>query len=80
MNRQTVRITVDIPVRLYRTLKIQAAVRGSSTSELILSGIQQTLSQAEGPGTNRVSFPLIVSDGPKVDLTSEQIYDHVEVP
>jgi hypothetical protein len=30
--------------------------------------------------TPEVKFPLIASDGPKVDLTNEQIYEHIEFP
>jgi hypothetical protein len=32
------------------------------------------LAQGHRPRAKRVQFPLIVSDGPKVDLTNEQIY------
>jgi hypothetical protein len=32
------------------------------------------------PRSRRVQFPLIGSDGPKVSLTNEQIYDLIEFP
>jgi hypothetical protein len=34
--------------------------------------------EGKRPRSRRVKFPLIVSDGPKVDLTNEQIYEHLE--
>ncbi len=32
------------------------------------------------PRPQRVRFPLIVSKGPKVNVTNERIYEHVEFP
>ena len=80
MKKQAVRTTVDIPVSLYRRLKAQAAARGRSVRELILLGVRVTLAEGKRPRSRRVKFPLIVSVGPKVDLTNEQIYEHVEFP
>lgn len=36
--------------------------------------------QEQKPRSRRVQFPLFGSDGPKVDLTNEQIYDYIEFP
>jgi hypothetical protein len=80
MKEDSVRTTVDIPAPLYRKLKEQAAVRGSSVRELVLAGVKNVLLQGQRPRPKRVHFPLIVSKGPKVDLTNEQIYQHVEFP
>jgi hypothetical protein len=80
MKKQAVRTTVDIPVSLYRKLKAQAAAQGRSVRELILLGVRVTLVEGKRPRSGRVKFPLIVSDGPKVDLTNEQIYEHIEFP
>ncbi|MGD0568099.1 MAG: hypothetical protein ABSA78_06810 [Candidatus Sulfotelmatobacter sp.] len=80
MKSQTVRTTVDIPTGLYRRLKLQAAARGCSARELILVGIRRALSQEEPSKANRVRFPLIDSQGAKVDLSNEQMYDYVEFP
>lgn len=80
MKKQAVRTTVDIPTSLYRKLKAQAAAQGRSVRELILSGVRVTLVEGKRPRSRRVKFPLIVSDGPKVDLTNEQIYEHIEFP
>jgi hypothetical protein len=80
MKRDSVRTTVDIPVPLYRKLKEQAAAKGSSVRELVLAGVRVILLNGQRPQSKKVQFPLIRSKGPKVDLTSEQIYEHVEFP
>ena len=80
MKQDSVRTTVDIPTPLYRKLKAQAAANGRSVGELVLAGVRTVLLQGQRPRPKRVQFPLIVSDGPKVDLTNEQIYEHVEFP
>jgi len=80
MRPDAIRTTVDIPASLYRRLKQQAAAQGRSVRELILGGIRRTLLEGKRPRSQRVRFPLIVSSGPKVNLTSEQIYEHVEFP
>ena len=80
MKQECVRTTVDIPAPLYRKLKEQAAARGHSVRELVLAGIRSVLLQGQRPRPKRVQFPLIVSEGPKVDLSSEQIYEHVKFP
>jgi hypothetical protein len=80
MKSESVRTTVDIPASLYRRLKEQAAAQGRSVRDLILSGVKITLLEGKRPRTKRVSFPLIVSEGPKVDLSNEQIYERIEFP
>ena len=80
MKETAVRTTVDIPASLYRKLKEQAAAQGRSVRELILLGVRVTLLEKKGPRSRRVNFPLIVSKGPKVNLTNEQVYEHVEFP
>jgi hypothetical protein len=80
MKQQAVRTTVDIPTSLYRRLKQQAAAQGRSVRELILAGARSTLLEGKRPRTKRVRFPLIVSKGPRVDLTNEHIYEHIEFP
>ena len=80
MKKQAVRTTVDIPAPLYRKLKAQAAAQGRSVRELILVGVRVTLAEGKRPRSKRVKFPLIVSQGPKVNLTNEQIYEHIEFP
>ena len=80
VKEQAVRTTVDIPASLYRKLKEQAAAQGRSIRDLILLGVRVTLIEGKRPRSKRVKFPLIASDGPKVDLTNEQIYEHIEFP
>ena len=80
MKEQAIRTTVDIPASLYRKLKEQAAAQGRSIRELILLGVRVTLIEGKRPRAKRVKFPLIASDGPKVDLTNEKIYEHIEFP
>lgn len=80
MKEPAVRTTVDIPASLYRKLKVLAAAQGRSVRELILLGVRITLVQGKHPRSRSVKFPMIVSDGPKVDLTNEQIYEHLEFP
>jgi len=80
MKEQAVRTTVDIPASLYRKLKEQAAAQGRSVRELILLGLRFSLVKGRHPRSARVKFPLILSKGPKVNLTNEQIYEHVEFP
>lgn len=80
MKEESVRTTVDIPGPLYRKLKEQAAARGASVRELVLAGVRSVLLQGQRPTPKRVKFPLIASKGPKVNLTNEQIYEHVEFP
>ena len=80
MKQDSVRTTVDIPVPLYRKLREQAAARGHSIRELVLAGVRSVLLQGQRPRPKRVRFPLIVSEGPKVELTDEQIYGRVEFP
>jgi hypothetical protein len=80
MKQESIRTTVDIPAPLYRKLKEQAAARGESIRELVLAGVKSVLLQAQRPRRRRARFPLIASEGPKVYLTNEQIYEHVEFP
>ena len=80
MKQEIVRTTIDIPAPLYRKLKEQAAASGHSIRELVLAGVGKALLQGRRPRSKRVRFPLIVSAGPKVALTNEQIYEHVEFP
>lgn len=80
MKQESIRTTVDIPAPLYRKLKEQAAARGYSIRELVLAGLKSVLLQGQRPRPKRVRFPLIVSEGPKVDITNEQIYERVEFP
>jgi len=80
MKSDSVRTTVDIPAPLYRKLKEQAAVKGSSVRKLVLEGIRTILLGSPRPRHKRVRLPLIASKGPKISLTNSDIYEHVEFP
>jgi len=80
VKQDSIRTTVDIPASIYRRLKAQAAANGRSVRELVLAGVHSVLLQERRPRPQRVQFPLIVSSGPKVELTNEQMYEHVEFP
>jgi hypothetical protein len=80
MKEESVRTTVDIPRPLCRKVKQQAAAKGCSVRELVPSGVKTVLLQGQRPRPKRVRFPLIVSEGPKVNLTNEPIYEHLEFP
>jgi hypothetical protein len=80
MKQDSVRTTIDIPVPLYRKLKEQAAASGKSVRELVLTGVRAVVLEPRKVKSKRVQFPLIVSDGPKIDLTNEQIYELIELP
>ena len=80
MKQQSIRTTVDIPAPLYRKLKEQAAAKGHSIRELVLAGVRTVLLEGQRPRAKKAQFPLIVSEGAKVNVTNEQIYEHVEFP
>ncbi len=80
MKPESVRTTVDIPAPLYRKLKAQAAAQGCSARELILRGMERVVLNPRQPARQRVQFPLIRSQGPKVRLSNQQMYEHVEFP
>lgn len=80
MKEESIRTTVSIPASLYRKLKASAAARGRSIRELILAGLKTVLVESQRPRPQRVQFPLIVSKDPKVEVTNERIYEHVEFP
>ena len=80
MKLKAIRTIVDFPTPLYRKLKELAAAQCRSVHELILAASKRALLDKKHRQTKRVRFPLIVSAGPKVDLTNEQIYEYVQFP
>jgi hypothetical protein len=80
MKPESVRTTVDIPAPLYRRLKAQAAAQGCSARELILRGMERVVLNPRQPARRSVQFPLIRSQGSKVRISNEQMYEHVEFP
>ena len=76
----SVRTTVDIPAPLYRRLKQQAAAQGRSVRQLVVAGVENVLRESKRPRRRRLRLPVIVSKGPKVNVTNEQIYGDIEFP
>jgi hypothetical protein len=79
MKPDFVRTTVDIPTPLYRKLKQRAAAEETSIRRLVISGVENVLLDQKAPG-RRARLPVLVSKGPKVNLTNEQIYGGIEFP
>jgi hypothetical protein len=71
---------VDIPAPLYEQLKDRAAASGLSVDELLVEGAEKVLVESQKAKPYRVKFPLIDSDGPKIDLTNERMYEEIEFP
>jgi hypothetical protein len=78
MKPKAIRTTADIPTPLYRRLKKEAAAQGRSVREMILAGVKASLMESKRPRTKRVRFPLIVSEGPKIDHSNERICKRIE--
>jgi hypothetical protein len=78
--KKAIRTTVDVPAVLHRKLKAQAEAQGMSVQELIVLGLHSVLLHEKRFRGRRVKFPLIVSEGLMVELTYDQIYEHVEFP
>jgi hypothetical protein len=78
--KKSVRIVFEIPASLHRQLERHASDTGKSVRELLLDGAKQAVSKSKQAGSKRVDFPLFGSDGPKIDLTNEQIYELIEFP
>lgn len=80
MKEKAVRIEITVPAQLYRRLLKLAAAKGYSLQELVVSGVEKILIDRGRLSSRRLRFPLIVSEGPKVDLTNEEIYEQVGFP
>lgn len=79
MKSDSVRTTVDIPSGVYRRLKARAAAMDCSVRELVLVGIRAAL--LETPRRRKRSgLPSFGGKSPKVNLTNEMIYEHIEFP
>ena len=74
------RTTVDIPDPTYRKLRVEAARRGCSVKELVLTSVTKELHKGHAKG-RRVQPPLIRSSQPgTLDLTNEEIYEIIPFP
>ena len=66
------RTTVDLPAELMRAAKVAAADRGMTLKELVIKALTREVAAGVNDG-QRVTFPLIKSDGPRVDMTYSDI-------
>lgn len=80
MKQRVIRTTVGIPASLYRRLKDRASAQGKSVREVILASVRAAVWERRHSKATPVRFPLIASDGPKVNLTNEQIYSYIQFP
>jgi hypothetical protein len=80
MPQDAIRTTVDIPAPMYRKLKEQAAQQGCSVRDLLLNGVERVLLHPQRPRRRTVRFPLIDTKGPKVELSSQRLYELIEFP
>ena len=63
----------------HRKLKEQAAQQGRSVLDLPRSA-ETVLPHPQRPNKKTARFPLIDSIGPKVELTSDRLYELIEFP
>ncbi len=73
--RRGIRVTIEIPPDTYRRLKKEREVRGCTLRDSLLSAAGNCLAGAQFQMQRRIKLPLIVSAGPKVNVTNEQIYE-----
>ena len=75
------RTTVDIPDAIYRQLKSDAAMRGSSVRELILERITKSPPQQDTQESGHFTFPAIESRDPgSLKLGPEGVYEYIPFP
>src|SRR5271157_682237 len=83
MKPTAVRTSIDIPQDLHRRLHEAAARKGCSARKLILLGLERAVEEnkVERP-KRRLSLdpPLIRPSGRRIDLTSEEIHDLIQLP
>ena len=76
MKPDSVRTSVDIPRKLHRKLREEAAKRGCSARSLILTAIEQTVtSSAPRKGRLKIDRPILAGRRKPFSLTNEEIYE-----
>jgi len=76
MKPDTVRTSVDIPRNLHRRLRQEAARRGCSARQLILTAIEQTVAAPPSKkGRVIIDRPLIAGRRKPFSLTNDEIYE-----
>lgn len=74
------RTTLDLPDTLFRTLKTQAAMDGTTLKDLVVRLIEHGLAApAEAPTVKRAPFPVLV-DGPlgsppQAFMSNQKLYE-----
>ena len=75
------RITVDMPDKLYRRLKTRAAKEGRSVKTLILRGVQDELRAGGTKRRGSVKLPIVRSKKPgSVILNNARLYEIIPFP
>jgi len=76
MKAKSVRTSVDIPRDLHRRLKEEAARRGCSARQLIVSAIEQTVAPEKKKRTRLIlERPLLAGSRKPTAITNEEIYE-----
>jgi hypothetical protein len=77
MKPDSVRTSIDIPRKLHRKLREEAAKRGYSARSFILAAIEQTVAApAPRKGRLKLDRPLLDDGSRKMSaITSEEIYE-----
>jgi hypothetical protein len=72
------RSTLDLPDELYRRLKAEAALRGTTVKEIVRNAVEREigLAGATGEKKRRVRFPVLNSSAPgSLRITNREIDD-----
>ena len=83
MNKGTIRTSIDLPRDLHRRLHERAARAGCSARQLILECIERAVNEPKPVRPKRrlsLDMPIVPSRGKPFDLTSEAIYDLIDLP
>jgi len=83
MDKDTVQLSLDIPVALHRRLHQAAARQGCSAGEMIFRAIERTVQEVapqRGKKRLRLDPPIVPSTGKPFDLSNTQIYDLIDFP
>lgn len=83
MKPDSVRTSLDLPRDLHRRIHETAARKGCSARSLILQSIERAVEETKSLRPRRrlkLTPPLIRPAGRRIDLTSEQIYEFINLP
>ncbi len=83
MESKSIRTSIDLPRDLHRRIHEAAARKGCSARKLMLEGIERAVEEGQpSRPVRRLDFdnPPLPLAGRRIDLTNEEIYDHIEFP